>query len=285
MKKSLCFALIFSSLTLFATSEDPWKAEEYYENSSSQRQAATDLLSYVKIPENGVILDVGCGDGKITAELGIKAPQGSVIGVDISQAMIDFAKAHFSSNSNISFRLLDAQELDFHQVFDIVLSFTTLQWVQNHTAFLQGAYNSLKSSGTLAITMPMGLPYPLELAVHEIIAKPEWAPYFQNFSTGWNFVSDALYKELLLAHHFTIQRLAVVPQKDIFPSREVFEKFISQWFPYLRPLPENLKQTFLKQVVDKFLSLETPFPNGEVHFKIRRLEVVAIKKTMRSKNC
>lgn len=277
MKRSLCFALILSTVSVFASSEEYWKAEEYYKNSSSQKQAATDLMSYITIPENGSILDVGCGDGKITAELAEKTPLGSVIGVDISNAMIEFAKTHFSSKPNISFHLQDAQKLNFQNTFDVVFSFTTLQWIENHTAFLQGAYQSLKQTGTLAITMPMGLPHTLEQAVNEVICAPEWNSYFQNFSTGWNFVSEADYKELLLANHFKVQRLAVVPQKDIFPSRENFEKFIGQWFPYLRPLPDSLKQTFLTQVVDRYLALESFSPNGEVHFKIRRLEIVALK--------
>ena len=180
-------------------------------------------MSHITIPENGSILDVGCGDGKIRVELAEKTLLGSVIGVDISNAMIEFAKTQFSSKPNISFHLQDAQKLDFQNTFDVVLSFNTLQWIENHTAFLQGAYQSLKQSGTLAITMPMGLPHTLEQAVNEVICTPEWTSYFQNFSTGWNFVSEADYKELLLANHFKVQRLAVVPQKDIFPSREIFE--------------------------------------------------------------
>ena len=126
--------------------------------------------------------------------------------------------------------------------------------------------------------MPTGLPSTLEQAVNEIIAAPEWAPYFASFNTGWNFVSAKEYCALLSEQHFATVRLSIVPQLDIFPSRAVFEKFISQWFPYLRPLPDELKKSFMAQVLDRYLALESPVPNGEVHFKIRRLEVVALKK-------
>lgn len=125
--------------------------------------------------------------------------------------------------------------------------------------------------------MTMGLPSTLEKAVTELISSPEWSSYFQDFSTGWNFVQEIDYAQMVTTNHFIPIRFAVVPQRDIFPSGEVFEKFISQWFPYLRPLPQNLKKSFLTQVIDRFLELESPFPNGEVHFKIRRLEVVATK--------
>ncbi|MEI8126113.1 MAG: methyltransferase domain-containing protein [Parachlamydiaceae bacterium] len=282
MKKYFFLTALLLTLPLslcFGANPDYWKAEEYYQNSSSQKNAAADLMKYVPIKENDKILDVGCGDGKITAEISARVKNGLVFGVDVSSAMIEFAKETFSQKNfpNLYFFLKDAQKLDFENEFDIVFSFTTLQWVQNHDAFLEGAYNGLKSSGILAVTMPMGLPSTLEQAVTELISLPEWSSYFIGFSTGWNFVNDVQYEKLLVTNQFIPFRLAIVPQKDVFPSREVFEKFISQWFPYLRPLPQNLKAAFLTQVVDRFLELESLFPNGEVHFKIRRLEVVAKK--------
>jgi len=271
---------ILLSLSLKITAQDYWKAEDYYHNSSSQKDAAADLMAYVPFKGNETILDVGCGDGKITAGIAAKIPHGSIVGVDISTSMINFAQATFPTERypNLTFLLKDAQKLDYQGRFDVIFSFTTLQWIQDHHAFLEGAYKGLKPEGTLAITMPLGLPSTLEQAVNEMITSPEWSSYFKQFSTGWNFVEEAQYKKMLKDHQFNSVRLAVVPQKDIFPSREAFEKFIGQWFPYLRPLPENLRKLFLSQVVNRFLTLESPFPNGEVHFKIRRLEVVAQKR-------
>lgn len=259
------------------SSPDYWKAEEYFHNSSSQKDAAADLMKYVNIKKSDTILDVGCGDGKITAEIAGKARH--VCGVDISPSMIDFAKTAFPSDryKNLKFDLKDAQSLDYSKEFDTIFSFTALQWVGSHDAFLKGAYKALKRSGTIAVTMPMGLPSTMQQAVNEMIALPEYASYFEGFSTGWNFVDDVEYQKLLEANHFAAARLAVVPQKDVFPSKEAFKQFAGQWFPYLRPLPQDLRQAFFDRVVDRFLELESPFPNGEVHFKIRRLEVVATK--------
>jgi ubiquinone/menaquinone biosynthesis C-methylase UbiE len=41
------------------------------------------------------ILDVGCGDGKVTAELARAVPKGSVTGIDASPEMIRFARKTF----------------------------------------------------------------------------------------------------------------------------------------------------------------------------------------------
>lgn len=255
---------------------DYWKGAEYYENSSSQKEAASDLMKCVSFSDPQNILDIGCGDGKITAELAAKVPNGSVMGIDISPSMIDFAKEHFNL-PNLQFSIKDAQQIDYEGEFDTIFSFTALHWVKSHESFLESAYRALKPGGTLAVTMPMGLPHTMEQAVNEIIALPQWAPYFAQFSTGWNFVEAVDYADMAANLKFSTCRIAVVPQKDIYPSREAFEKFIWQFFPYLRALPEEKKKTFFTQVVDRYLELETPFPNGEVHFKFRRLEVVVTK--------
>lgn len=148
--------------------EDPWKADEYYLHSSSQKEAAADLLKHVLLKGDEAVLDVGCGEGKITAELAGKVVKGKVLGVGISSSMISFAKNHFLL-SNLEFALKDAQRLDFSAQFDCVFSFTTLQWIQDHAAFLKGAHQSLKPFGTLALTMPLGLPQTLQQAVIECV--------------------------------------------------------------------------------------------------------------------
>lgn len=279
-KRSIKALLFFNLLTLpFSLTSDPWKADEYHLNSSSQKNAASDLLRYVSIQNDWTILDVGCGDGKITAELSKKAQEGRVVGLDISPAMIGFAKEHYQTDAypNLEFVIGDALQIDYHNEFDAVLSFTTLQWIGNHELFIREAYQALKPVGVLAVTMPMGLPATLQQAVMEAREKPEWSPYFIDFSTGWNFPEENSYTDFLTKNGFILSRLEVVPQLDIFPSRAVFEKFIGQWFPYLRPLPEALKSVFLKEVLDRYISLNPSFPNGEVHFKVKRLEAVASK--------
>lgn len=93
---SLSLLALFSTFNAFAITQDYWNGEDYFKNSSSQKDAATDLMKYVPIKGNETILDVGCGDGKITAEIASKYPKCSVIGLDISASMISFAQETFS---------------------------------------------------------------------------------------------------------------------------------------------------------------------------------------------
>lgn len=279
--KALALPVLFWGASLEGTisSQDPWEGQEYALHSSSQKEAASELLRYLVFEGDESLLDVGCGDGTITAALSHQIPNGRIRGIDISTSMINFAQQSFPTSSypNLQFRIGNAIESHGESLYDGILSFTALNWVSDHATFLKSSWTALKPSGSLAFSLPLGLPDALQQAVSEISFEPHWAPYFKGFQTGWNFGSSDSWKKLLLELPFEIHRFQVVRQHDVFPSRTVFEGFIRQWFPYLRPLPENLRSQFLNEVLDRFFSLDPTVWNTEVHFKVQRLEVIVKK--------
>ena len=68
-----------------------WNPEEYARNSTAQLIWAKELIAKLNLEGHEVLLDVGCGDGKITAEVSKAVPRGLVLGVDSSMAFIDYA--------------------------------------------------------------------------------------------------------------------------------------------------------------------------------------------------
>ena len=65
-----------------------WNASEYYRRSALQKWLAARSLTGIDLSGSERVLDIGCGDGKITAEIAERLPSGSVVGVDPSAAMI-----------------------------------------------------------------------------------------------------------------------------------------------------------------------------------------------------
>ncbi len=59
-----------------------WDAKDYAKNSQNQLQWAKELIPKLKLQENEVLLDLGCGDGKISAELAKCLPKGRAVGID-----------------------------------------------------------------------------------------------------------------------------------------------------------------------------------------------------------
>src|ERR1043166_5653513 len=65
-----------------------WDPEDYAKHSSAQLAWARELIARLKLRGDESVLDIGCGDGKVTAELAAALPRGHVAGLDGSQEMI-----------------------------------------------------------------------------------------------------------------------------------------------------------------------------------------------------
>ncbi len=67
---------------------DYWNGADYAQHSSVQQSHAERLLQGLKLQPNDQILDLGCGDGRVTALLADRLPEGQVIGIDPSDSML-----------------------------------------------------------------------------------------------------------------------------------------------------------------------------------------------------
>ena len=122
-----------------------WDAAEYSRRSSLQEAMAQEVLALLDLRGSERILDVGCGDGKITAQIASRASKGgSVVGVDPSRDMISFARSHFGPATlpNLRFEVADARRLPFKNEFDLMVSFNALHWVPEQ----QTALSSIRST-------------------------------------------------------------------------------------------------------------------------------------------
>jgi trans-aconitate methyltransferase len=92
-----------------------WNAADYAANSAAQQIWARELIAQLNLRGDEHILDVGCGDGKVTAELAHAVPKGSVTGIDASPEMIRFARKSFppGKHPNLEFQVVDAREITF----------------------------------------------------------------------------------------------------------------------------------------------------------------------------
>ncbi len=72
-----------------------WNAADYAKHSTAQQGWARELIVKLELIGNEALLDIGCGDGKVTAEIAKSLTNGTVVGVDSSRDMIDLARRQF----------------------------------------------------------------------------------------------------------------------------------------------------------------------------------------------
>lgn len=137
-------------------------ADEYSKNSEIQLTLADKLLENYSFKETGKVLDIGCGDGRITSDIAKKVPHGTVTGIDMSKNMIDYAKEHYPKNAfpNLDFILEKAENLSFSKKFDHIISFNCFHWVRPWGKTLKLFHNALNPKGELLmLTYPKESPY------------------------------------------------------------------------------------------------------------------------------
>src|SRR5690348_1825323 len=98
-----------------------WDAAVYRANSSMQRALADDFLPRIGLHGDERVLDVGCGDGAVTARVAAAVPDGAVVGVDRAPEMVALARRE---HPELDVRVADVAALPFREAFDVVVSFT-----------------------------------------------------------------------------------------------------------------------------------------------------------------
>ncbi|HTP58900.1 MAG TPA: methyltransferase domain-containing protein [Spirochaetia bacterium] len=261
--------------------EYSWDAEQYARNSTAQFQWAEELLGKLSLRGDERILDIGCGDGKVSAELARRVPQGAVVGVDSSEDMIRKAQAAFpsSSSSSLSFLRMDARELSFREEFDVVFSNAVLHWIKDHGPVLSGVARSLRPGGRLLFQMGgKGNGEEIFSVAAGIVRATGWEQYFRGFDFPWGFFGPQEYALWLSRAGLAARRIELFPRDMRQNGRDGLLGWVrTTWMPYTERLPENLKEQFLGQVADRYLAVHPLTPQGEAVVRMVRLEVEADK--------
>lgn len=227
---------------------------------------------------NEKVLDIACGPGKNAFEIARKLDEGLVIGIDFSNTIIHEAKRkNLQGPSNLRFKLEDLNNLNYKEEFDVVTCYSPRQFLFDQDKLLISMHHLLKPNGHIHVMIPTKVPVALESALRAITTSEDWSDHFLTFHPTWNLFDQDKYSDLLRKHQFSIIETHSVPSEEIFASKEAFIEFIKGWLPYYEALADDLQQSFIEQLTDKYLSIMPLDSEGKVHFFVEKLEVVAKK--------
>ena len=127
-----------------------WNAPGYEKISALQQAMAAEVLATLALTDAKRVVDLGCGNGKITAAIASRLPDATVLGVDASREMIAYASEHFGAGAfpNLNFAVADICKLAFEAAFDTVLSFNALHWIPAQGAALATIDRMMSEGGS-----------------------------------------------------------------------------------------------------------------------------------------
>lgn len=258
-----------------------WNAADYAANSLVQQTWARELIARLHLRDDERILNVGCGDGKVTAEIARALPNGSATGMDASAEMIAFAKKTFppSQISNLKFQVCDARKIKSARQFDLVFSNAALHWFEDHPAFLHGAASVLKPGGRLIVSCGgRGNAQEVFVAARPEMRLRPWRDFFRQMPKPYFFYSPEDYEKWLPKLGFKIHSLKLTPKDATYAGAEGFAAWMrTTWLPYVQRLPENVREEFIAAVTQRYVAKHPPDADGKVHVRMVRLEIDAVK--------
>ena len=259
-----------------------WDAQEYEKHSQGQLKWARELLQKISLKGTENVLDLGCGDGKVTAEISKIVSEGSIIGVDNSAGMIQLATDRHPAEiySNLSFQEMDAKNLDFNDRFDLIFSNAVLHWVTDQKPVIKGMFKSLKQGGRVLIQMGgKGNAARIVEVLSELTSEKKWNSYFNGCSFPFYFPGTNEYESLLLDCDFVLKRIELIPKKKDHAGIESLKGWIrTTWLPYTLRVPEEERETFIDIVSKKYIERNPANSEGIINVQMIRLEVEAVKK-------
>ena len=136
--------------------EYDWPADAYAIGSFIQKTIADRYFSSVKISANAHVLDIGCGNGAYSRNILAQVPNGVVVGLDTSEAMLKLAEQVKKEYPQFQLQLGNVQSLGDSQRFDWVTSFWCLQWTKDIREAFSHMAKALKTGGQLFTLFPSG---------------------------------------------------------------------------------------------------------------------------------
>ncbi len=247
----------------------------YEKASAHQREWGAKLIAELDLRGSERVLDLGCGDGTLTAQIAELVPEGEVVGIDTSQGMIDAARP--KSRENLEFLLRDIDELDFVDRFDVVLSNATLHWVKDHRRLLANVRRALRSGGRIRFNFAGdGNCSHFFAVVREAMARENFAVHFAEFEWPWYMPAIDEYRGVVETSGLSEVEVWAENADRFFPNEKAMVRWVDQpsLVPFLAHVSGQDQDVFRGFVVRRMLE-ETKQDDGTCFETFRRINVSA----------
>jgi SAM-dependent methyltransferase len=185
-----------------------WDADRYARNAHFVPALGQPVLDLLAAESGERILDLGCGDGVLTAK--IIAAGATAVGVDASAEMIAAARER-----GLNAMVMDAFGLSFEHEFDAVFSNAALHWMKaDPDAVIDGVRRALKPGGRFVAEMGgHGCVAAITVAMLAVLRQRG-----VSITLPWYFPTVADYRSRLERAGFVVDYVELIPRPTPLPT-------------------------------------------------------------------
>ena len=247
------------------SSSREWNSAVYHRLSGPQVSWGKKVLSRIRLRGDEVVLDAGCGTGRLTAELLEALPRGRVVGVDLSQNMLNSAREHLSAQfgARVSLVAVDFLHLPFERVFDGIVSTAAFHWVLDHDHLFADLHRVLRPGGWLEAQCGGG-PNVVRLRdrANALASTQKFARFFAGFREPWLYQYAEGAAECLRRAGFVDVETSIEAAPTVLDSAEQYSEFVRNIIlrRHLESIPsENLRVEFMSTLTELAAGDDPPF--------------------------
>jgi trans-aconitate 2-methyltransferase len=225
-----------------------WDAGSYHRVSVPHEEWAASVLDRLPLSGEEVVLDAGCGSGRVTAMLIERLPRGRVIAVDGSASMVE--KVAETLRPGDRALVADLTEVELDQRVDAVFSSAVFHWIADHDRLFRRLRACLEPGGRIAAQCGgAGNIDRLRRISDEVAGREPFAPHFEGFGTPWNYAGAEETEARLGSAGFERVRCWLQPW-TIEPAEPA--EFIRTVClgPHVDRLPTELRDQFVEAVLE-----------------------------------
>jgi trans-aconitate 2-methyltransferase len=226
-----------------------WDAATYDRISEPQLQWAREQLERLHLRGDEVILDAGCGSGRVTALLADMVPRGRVYAVDVAPSMAEHARQALGERATVLCQ--DLVELELPERVDAAFSNATFHWIHDHDALFAGLARAMSPGARLVAQCGGRGNIDSFRALADTVAQEEpFRPYFADWKRPWNYAGPEETAERLERAGFDDVHTWLEP-KTVTPSDP--RSFVQTvcLVRHLDPLPVELRDRFIDCALER----------------------------------
>jgi trans-aconitate 2-methyltransferase len=204
-----------------------WDARTYERIAAPQEAWAREILARLALTGEETVLDAGCGSGRVTRLLLELLPQGRVIGVDASPAMVESARHTLGPDPRVALHCQDLLELQLEDTVDAIFSCAVFHHIRDHERLFSRLRAGLRDGGRLVAQCGgEGNITRFRAYADAVAVRDPYAPYLGAMEGPWHYAGPRVTEARLREAGFGAIRCWLEPKPTVPEDARAFAETV-----------------------------------------------------------